>query len=359
MRSENLVFYEAIFAMPVLARRERFYYNKASRMEGKDGMKLLKRMTAILLLLTMIISGAAAEKKEKKKETVTWRSLTVDKDTEYVNLEKRGVNDWENFYAFLAKLPNLKRVDMYNTVINLQVFNRLEKQFPNVQFGVQLRYGKHRLRTDDTAFSTLYSGGDRKHSYDEINMLTWCTNLYALDIGHHPVRKLDFLYKMPELRVLIVALCDVEDITPIASLKHLEYLEIFHNRIKDVSCLKDLKYLMDLDLVQNYVEDLSPLAEIKSLKRLWIYRNIKPDLNSPDEETVKMLQEALPDCYIAARDTSRSKAWVQHPHQQVIQRIFHSKVYEPFEDSDPENMPEPWRSEHLKQTKKKDSKKKK
>ena len=329
MRSENLVFYEAIFAMPVLARRERFYYNKASRMEGKDGMKLLKRMTAILLLLTMIISGAAAEKKEKKKETVTWRSLTVDKDTEYVNLEKRGVNDWENFYAFLAKLPNLKKVDMYN------------------------------IRTDDTAFSTLYSGGDRKHSYDEINMLTWCTNLYALDIGHHPVRKLDFLYKMPELRVLIVALCDVEDITPIASLKHLEYLEIFHNRIKDVSCLKDLKYLMDLDLVQNYVEDLSPLAEIKSLKRLWIYRNIKPDLNSPDEETVKMLQEALPDCYIAARDTSRSKAWVQHPHQQVIQRIFHSKVYEPFEDSDPENMPEPWRSEHLKQTKKKDSKKKK
>ena len=60
-----------------------------------------------------------------------------------------------------------------------------------------------------------------------------------------------------------------------------------------------------------------------------------------------MLQEALPDCYIAARDTSRSAAWVRHPHQEVIQRIFHSKVYEPFADSDPENMPEPWRTEAL------------
>ena len=31
----------------------------------------------------------------------------------------------------------------------------------------------------------------------------------------------------------------------------------------------------------------------------------------------------------------------------MIQRIFHSKVYEPFADSDPENMPEPWRTEAL------------
>ena len=311
-------------------------------------MEMLKRMAAILLLAAMVFACACAAA-EETKETVTWRGLTVDKDTEYVNLEKRGVSDWKNFYAFLAQLPNLKKVDMYNTVINLNVFNQLSKQFPDVEFGVQFRYGKHRVSTSDTAFSTLWSGGDKKHSYDEIAMMTWCKNLYALDVGHHPIKKLDFLYEMPELRVLIVALCDLTDITPIASLEHLEYLEIFHNRITDVSCLKDLKYLMDLDLVQNFVEDLSPLAEIKSLKRLWIYRNIKTDLESPDAETVKMLQEALPNCYIADRDTSRSKAWVQHPHQEVIQRIFHSKVYEPFEDSDPENMPEPWRSERLKQ----------
>ena len=306
---------------------------------------VLKRTGALLLLLLMLFGTAAAE----EAETVTYRGITVSTDTEYMDLEKRGVTDWDGFYAFLKQLPNLKKVDMFNTVINLKVYNKLNELFPNVQFGVQFRYGRHRVRTDDTAFSTLYSGGDRQHSYDEIEMLTWCTNLYALDIGHHPVKKLDFLYEMPELRVLIVALCDLTDITPVASLKHLEYLEIFHNRITDVSCLKDLKYLMDLDLVQNYVADLTPLTEIKSLKRLWIYRNIKDDLESPDEETVRMLQEALPDCQIEARGTSRSKGWVQHPHQEVIQRIFHSKVYEPFADSDPENMPEPWRSEHLKQ----------
>jgi len=307
----------------------------------------MKRIGALLLVLVVVAAWTAAPAEEA--ETVTYRGITVSRDTEYVDLGQRGVMDWEPFYAFLQQLPNLKKVDMYNSIINLKVFNKLNELFPGVEFGVQFRYGKHRVRTDDTAFSTLWSAGDRLHSYDEIAMLTWCRNLYALDVGHHPIKKLDFLYEMPELRVLIVALCDLTDITPIASLKHLEYLEIFHNRITDVSCLSDLKYLMDLDLVQNFVPDLTPLAKIKSLKRLWIYRNIKDDLESPDEETVKMLQEALPDCFIEARGTSRSKGWVNHPHQQVIQRIFHSKVYEPFDDSDPENMPEPWRSEKLKQ----------
>lgn len=307
----------------------------------------LKRTGALLLILMMVFSFAAAE----DTDTVTFRGITVSRDTEYVDLGERGIQDnqWEAFYQFLGELPNLKRVDMYNTIINLKVYKRLKEQFPNVRFGVQFRYGKRRLRTDDTAFSTLYSAGDKKHTYEEIEMLTWCENLYALDIGHHPVKKLDFLYEMPELRVLIVALCDVTDITPIASLKHLEYLEIFHNRITDVSPLQDLPYLMDLDLVQNFVEDLTPLTKIKSLKRLWVYRNMKNDLESPDEETIRMLQEALPDCQIEARGTSRSAGWVRHPHQEVIQRIFHSRKYEPFADSDPENMPEPWRTERLNQ----------
>ena len=304
---------------------------------------VLKRIASLLLVLLMLIPQALAEETEK----VTYRDITVDKNTEYVDLGDRKVLQWDKLYDFLLQLPNLKKVDMYNVIVNLQVYNKLNELFPDVEFGVSFRYGAHRVRTDDTAFSTLWAEGARKHTYDEIAMMVWCKNLYALDIGHHPVKKLDFLYELPELRVLIVALCDLTDITPIASLKHLEYLEIFHNKITDISCLKDLKYLMDLDLVQNYVEDLTPLTEMKSLKRLWIYRNIKNDLESPDMETVKMLQEALPDCQIEARGTSRSKGWVRHPHQEVIQRIFHSKVYEPFADSDPENMPEPWRTEYL------------
>ena len=142
---------------------------------------------------------------------------------------------------------------------------------------------------------------------------------------------------------------EVEDITPIGSLKKLEYLEIFHNNITDVSCLKDLKYLMDLNLVKNKVKDLTPLAEIKSLQRLWIHLADRDNPGSPDAETLKMLQEALPNCHIDAESTSTAGGWRVDPHYTAMKKMYGQRAYEPFEDSDPENMPEPWRSERLKQ----------
>ena len=307
-------------------------------------LKRLGSLVFCLLLLSMLFTPALAD-----EETVTWRSITVSKDAEEVDLGKTAVQDWNVFYAFLGQLPNLKKVDMFNNVLNLKVFKKLNELFPDVSFGCQFRFGKRRMRTDETAFSTLWAEGDRKCSYDEISMLSWCRNLYALDIGHNPVKKLDFLYDLPELRILIVAICDVTDITPIASLKHLEYLEIFHNNITDVSCLKDLKYLMDLNLVKNKVKDLTPLAEIKSLQRLWIHLADRDNPGSPDAETLKMLQEALPNCHIDAESTSTAGGWRVDPHYTAMKKMYGQRAYEPFEDSDPENMPEPWRSERLKQ----------
>ncbi len=309
---------------------------------------LMKRViTGILLILLLAVCFAAAA---EGTDTVRYKSVTVDRNTEYVDLGTISVTDWRPFYNFLQQLPNLKKVDMYNTVINLKVHKEMKEMFPEVEIGAQIRLKGRRFRTDITAFSTLAKEGDNSNllNYDEVCMLSErCKNLYALDIGHNRVKKLDFLYNMPELRVLIVALCDLTDIAPIASLKHLEYLEIFHNRIEDLSPLEDLPYLMDLDIVKNRVTDLTPLAKIKSLKRLWIYWNNYPD--SPTPEQVAMLQEALPDCHIDYTSTSTGGGWRKDPHYDVIHTMFRKKTYQPFADSDPENMPEPWRAERLKQ----------
>jgi len=304
---------------------------------------MLKRTGALLLILLAFFTFARAE----ETDTVSYKSVTVNRDTEYVDLGKRQIYDWEPVYAFLQQLPNLKRVDMYGATIGLQVYNKLNELFPEVEFGCLIGYGEHRARTDDTAFSTLYSGGQKLHTYDEIAMLKWCKNLYALDVGHHPIKKLDFLYDLPELRVLIVAINDVTDITPIASLKHLEYLEIFHNHITDLSPLQDLQYLMDLNLVKNNVSDLTPLMNLKSLKRLWIYNCDQENPDALNEEKVAALQEALPDCHIDWTHTSTAGGWRSGDHYKTIFRMFRKHTFEPFEDSDPENMPEPWRTEAL------------
>ena len=305
----------------------------------------LKRPGLLVLCIFLISTLFASALSEE--ETVTWHSITVSRDAEEVDLGKSAVQDWNAFCEFLSKLPNLKKVDMFNNILNLKIYKELNERFPDVDFGCQFRFGKRRMRTDETAFSTLWAEGDRKFGYDEISMLSWCRNLYALDIGHNPVKKLDFLYDLPELRILIVAICEVTDITPIASLKHLEYLEIFHNDITDISPLKDLKYLMDLNLVKNRVKDLTPLTEIKSLQRLWIHLADLDDSSVPDSATLKALQEALPDCHIDAESSSTAGGWRTDPHYSAMKKMFGQRTYEPFDDSDPENMPEPWRSEHL------------
>ena len=280
-------------------------------------------------------------------ETVSYQGITVDRETEFVDLGKLRVVDYKAFYAFLEQLPNLKQVDMFGTIPGPKTFTEMHEKFPGVDFGVTLDFGTRRMKTNETAFSTLYSEGDPVNGYSKISMLRYCRNLYALDIGHNPVGNLDFLYDLPELRVLIVALCNLTDISPIASLEHLEYLEIFHNDITDISCLTGLTHLMDLNLVRNRIQDLTPLAEMKSLKRLWIHWSDFKDPNAPDPDVVAMLRAALPDCHIDEVSTSTAGGWRKDPHYDVIYHMFRFREYEPFADSDPENLPEPWRTERL------------
>ena len=316
------------------------------RMQNRKG-KRGNRLAAAALILMMLLSVAWSA----MADTVTYRGVTVDQETEYVDLGRLSIYDWDGLIAFLQKLPNLKQVDMYNAVPGVQTIRRLNTLFPEVTFGCQLRVGERQTRTDATAFSTLYYGeGARLASYDQVASLAWCKNLYALDIGHNPVKKLDFLYDMPELRVLIVAICDVTDITPIASLKHLEYLEVFHNSVTDVSALADLEYLIDLNLVKNRISDLTPLYNLKNLKRLWIHLYDQNNPMAPDEKTLRELQEALPNCHIDPESTSTAGGWRLDPHYYAIVNMFKTRQYEPFEDSLPENMPEPWRTEAMKKT---------
>ena len=305
-------------------------------MQAIPSRALRRRVFSALLCLLLLLSAVPAS----RADAVTWRSLTVDTEAIYLDLGDLQVQNWPDFYDFLARLPALQQVDMYNTRTDWKIVNELHERFPNIEFGLTLRIGKHRLRTDATAFSTLYYEGDPTVSQDEMAQVRFCKHLYALDLGHNRIRDLSFLYELPELRVLIVALCQLTDITPIGSLHHLEYLELFHNKIEDLSPLADMPYLMDLNIVRNEVTDLSPLRHLTSLKRLCIHEYRYHGSHKTDPDMLADLQAALPDCHIDATSTSTGGGWRNHPHYDVIKRMFKKQVYEPFEDSDPANLPE-------------------
>ena len=304
--------------------------------------RTLSSFFLLLILMFFILPGTRAE-------LLTFGTLTVDSESTHIDLGdiKLGKKDWESFYAFLHQFPHLEEVDLFSTPIEYKRITDLHDTFPGVRFGMTMQIQDHLLRTDATAFSTLHDVNSTKHTTQYLSLVRYCTNLYALDLGHNLLDDCSFLYDLPELRVLIIGINPLEDITPIGSLEHLEYLEIFHANIRDISCLTNLHHLMDLNMVKNYIEDLSPVMEMKSLRRLWIYWPNYRGSRDPDPELVKQIRQALPDCHVDAVSTSTKGGWRLHPHYDTIYRMFRSGQYEPFDDSDPENMPEPWRSEAL------------
>lgn len=303
-----------------------------------------KAVCAILLTVLLALSiGAAAG------ETLTFETFSADSEAEYLNLDLTQIPNrlWKSFLEYLEQFPNLKKVDMFDVIrMDYKRVEEIHARFPDVEFGMTMVIGTsrgcpHTIRTDCTAFSTLHSYYPKWHPSKELAVLRFCKNLYALDIGHNLLDDLSFLYEMPQLRVLIIAAGSAKDITPVGSLKHLEYLEVFANQVRDISCLEGLPYLIDLNITNNLIEDLTPLKSLKSLKRLWIYAHTRKDKKPVDEATLADLQAALPDCYIDGHSTSTDGGWRgDNAHYLLIRKMFRSNIYEPFEDSPPENIPE-------------------
>ena len=295
-------------------------------------------LAALLLLLCPSPAGA----------DVSYEGLSFPEDAEYISLGDHIVKDFDAFMACLDQLPQLKQVDMWKNRMTADQCHMLAARYPDMRWGwtmlIKNWQHEHLVRTDYTAWSTLHNNKSGKHGSEDFSVLKYCWNLKALDIGHNKVESLDFLYDLPDLRVLIVACNSVTDITPVASLKNLEYAELFNNKITDITPLKGLDHLLDLNLSFNRIADLSPVMNLKHLQRLWLFSSQKIN-QSPLPETVNAIQAALPDLYIDTVHHPTTGGWrfvnsvKKHPHYAAIVQMFgedhlHPRYeYVPFEDS--------------------------
>ncbi len=298
--------------------------------EEKEKMKKwLTALLAGLLLLPWAFAGA------EEQETAGFHGESFPVASEYIDLGKTAVPNGEygEFYAFLSRFPNLKKVDMYATVIKRSRIGELTERFPGVEFGWTMDVGGHPLRTDAVSFTTAHSDRSRRHGTEEFSVLKYCKNLAALDLGHNAVDDLTFLKDLPGLKILILVDNQFQDITPVASLTELEYLELFYNDIRDVSALAGLTKLKDLNLGFNRIADISPLASMTWLERLWIpqYNSHNPN-KRPDQEAVRKLTEALPDTLVdATAKSSVGNYWRDHIHYVNMRRVFKENVWIPLD----------------------------
>ncbi|MBR1407594.1 MAG: leucine-rich repeat domain-containing protein [Clostridia bacterium] len=265
------------------------------------------------------------------------QGITVPDDAQTLDFGTKRVRHLEELEAFLESMPQLKKVDMFATPITGKQADALTKRFPEIEFGWTLRIPckdhDHYIRTDATAFSTLHNKRSQRHSSDDFRILRYCRNLLALDIGHNKVTDLDFLYDLPDLRVLIIAINEVTDITPLASLHDLQYAEIFKNQIADLSPISGLRNLVDLNIAFNSVSDWTPLYSLKGLERLWIYSSSMygSGRSFMTPQVVDGLKANLPDTYIDWEHYSTAGGWREHPRYEVLAEMFKKGEYIPFE----------------------------
>ena len=187
-----------------------------------------------------------------------------------------------------------------------------------------------KIRPGMTAFSTLKGRQEPRYTSEEVAepLTALCPGLLALDLGHNDVSDLSFLRAWPGLRRLIVvdSKTPITDISPLADLDDLEYVELFMQNITDISALEGKTKLLDLNLCYNDITDLTPLHSCVNLQRLWISNN-----RHLPQEQIDALQAALPDLVIETQTKKSTEAgWREHPRYFTMRESFESHYYVPF-----------------------------
>lgn len=274
--------------------------------------------------------------------TVKLGNAVISSEDTVMDLDTpKGESKLSQIAQALDALPNIEQVLMYKYRPSLKgMADYLLNKYPDVKFGWTLDWlicnGRRvRLRSDATAFSTAKGRQDPRYTADQIwERLQYFPDLVAIDVGHNNVTDLSFLANFPGLKRLIVidSKKPVTDISVLAELPDLEYVELFMQDITDISALANHEKLLDLNLCHNNITDLSPLYSCTNLERLWISYN--PNLT---QEEVDKLQEMLPNCVIETETyESTGAGWREHDRYYVMYYSFQDNTYYPFGEPLPE-----------------------
>ena len=244
------------------------------------------------------------------KWTVDVLGESYDYNTESLDLSHKTITDIEALKQSIRLLPNLKKIDFSYCNLSNEQLGELRTIFPNIRIDWVVHLGKWSLRTDSVAFSVLiYKYDYKRMTSQDIQVLKYCTELQALDLGHQAIEDISVIGDyLPNLRVLILADNKIKDISPLAKLKHLHYLELFMNDITDATPLAECREMVDLNISFNYrFSNIDGILDYPLLERLWLIS----DRISAD--SYNRIREVYPNVKLVTTGTgSTNSGWRTH-----------------------------------------------
>lgn len=198
-----------------------------------------------------------------------------------------GMNDeGEAVKRILPYMRNCTVLDMDSCGVSNEAMAAIRDAFPNIEVIWRIWFGYDytvRTNVEKILASKPTVGGE---IYDEdAQVLKYCTNLKFLDLGHNEhLSDFSFLSELKELRIAVLSITALHDLTPISNCSKLYYLEAGNTDLSDLSPLAKCTNLQHLNVGTCFdVSDISPLYDL-NLKRLWLGRGDPV----PAEQVAKM-----------------------------------------------------------------------
>lgn len=198
--------------------------------------------------------------------------------------------------SFLPYMQNCQTLDMDSCGLSNEDMAAIREDFPNIKVIWRIWFGEtYSVRTDvERILASKPSVGGPLND-TEVQVLQYCTDVKYMDLGHNElITDISFIWSMPKLEVLIIAMNPLEDLTPLTNCPDLEYLELNTTDVYDLSALSGLTKLRHLNIANcPNLKDISPLFGLTKLERLWI-----GCITPVPEEQVEKMRAAAPDCEI-------------------------------------------------------------
>lgn len=193
-------------------------------------------------------------------------------------------------------MPNLQKLDMDFCGVSDEAMADIRDSLPGVDVVWRIWFGTgYTVRTDVERIVASNPGRGGELTGENAAALKYCTKVKYMDLGHNSfLDDVSFLEYMPELEVVILAMGNWTDLSPIANCTKLEYAEIFNSGLNNLEPLAELKNLRHLNISYCFaLHDISPLYGLTELERLWIGRYTPIPMDQ-----IEHMQECAPNCEI-------------------------------------------------------------
>ena len=226
-------------------------------------------------------------------------------------------------------MKNLEVLDMDFCGVSNEEMAVIRDAYPDVNVVWRIWFGdSYSVRTDvEKILASKPSAGGLVRDRDA-EALKYCTKVKYLDVGHNEIlTDISFVSYMPELEVAVLAMNNIADLSPLASCKKLEYLEIQTNaRITDLSPLASCTELEHLNIAncRNF-SDITPLFGLNKLKRLWL------GCSAPvPQEQIEEFAALHPDCELNTTVWSdpTSEGWRVDHVDPYTNQVYYDERYE-------------------------------